>query len=534
MKRAGDVPLTEVTTEFSGSGQVGGHVDISRRFGANDQFGIRVNESAEGGNSSIDRQHGRTGTTAVALDWRGDKLRLTADFLYQLQKIQQGRSVFYDWGTTVPSVPSATSNYAQPWTGSTMQDTVGLLGAEYDFAPNWTAYAKAGVRRTNEQGQYASPIYYTPTDVQTYRLGVPYQQDAKSAQVGIRGKFDTGPVSHQLNIGASIVSETTYSAYSISGYSATTMSDSAAIPYPAGSSYGNLASPTRNEQSINKGLSISDTLGFLQDRVLFTIGARRQSIAQQDYDDQTGAQTSAYDQSITTPIFGIVFRLTQNLSLYANRSEGLVQGDAAPQGSANYGQTLAPYKAKQWETGMKYDAGSYGANFALFQITRPSAMLNSANVYTDSGEQRNRGAEFSVYGEPIHGVRLLAGASFTDATLVTQATASNDGNTAIGVPKWLGNIGVEYDIPQVRGLTVTGKWIYTSSQYLDAANTMKIGAWSRFDLGARYATQVLRHPVTFRATVTNVANRAYWASAYDGYLTMGEPRTFWLSVTTDF
>ena len=42
------------------------------------------------------------------------------------------------------------------------------------------------------------------------------------------------------------------------------------------------------------------------------------------------------------------------------------------------------------------------------------------------------------------------------------------------------------------------------------------------------------HVTTFRATVENVTNKAYWASATGAYLTQGRPRTFLMSLTTDF
>ncbi|WP_175905659.1 hypothetical protein [Burkholderia seminalis] len=32
----------------------------------------------------------------------------------------------------------------------------------------------------------------------------------------------------------------------------------------------------------------------------------------------------------------------------------------------------------------------------------------------------------------------------------------------------------------------------------------------------------------------NVANRSYWSSTIGGYLTQGDPRSVWLSMTTDF
>ncbi|SAL45366.1 TonB-denpendent receptor [Caballeronia terrestris] len=86
LKRADDKPRTRITAETSGSGEVGAHLDAGRRFGSDGQFGIRVNTALRGGETSIDDEHRQSGVTAVSLDWRGDKLRLYGDFLYQREK----------------------------------------------------------------------------------------------------------------------------------------------------------------------------------------------------------------------------------------------------------------------------------------------------------------------------------------------------------------------------------------------------------------------------------------------------------------
>ncbi len=38
------------------------------------------------------------------------------------------------------------------------------------------------------------------------------------------------------------------------------------------------------------------------------------------------------------------------------------------------------------------------------------------------------------------------------------------------------------------GLTLTGRVIYTASQYYDLANSQKIPDWTTLDLGLRYGT----------------------------------------------
>jgi iron complex outermembrane recepter protein len=131
-------------------------------------------------------------------------------------------------------------------------------------------------------------------------------------------------------------------------------------------------------------------------------------------------------------------------------------------------------------------------------------------------------------------VRVLAGATLLNAKQLDTNGGLTDGYRPIGVPSYLFNLGGEYDLPWVPGLTVNAAWIHTSNQYVDAANKLSIPAWDRFDLGARYTTTVFKHTTTFRATVENVTNKAYWSSSTGAYLTQGKPRTFLMSLTADF
>ena len=97
---------------------------------------------------------------------------------------------------------------------------------------------------------------------------------------------------------------------------------------------------------------------------------------------------------------------------------------------------------------------------------------------------------------------------------------------------------MEWEIPKVKGLAVDGRLVYTGSSYADAANTLKVGGWTRLDMGVRYRTQIGRYEATFRARAENLTNRRYWASVGgypgSGSLHAGTPRTFRLSATMNF
>jgi hypothetical protein len=186
-------------------------------------------------------------------------------------------------------------------------------------------------------------------------------------------------------------------------------------------------------------------MGFLDERLLVTLGARRQGLEIKGYNNVTGNRTSHYNRYETTPVAGILYQLNDELSVYANYIEGLTKGDTAPAESGgqqvlNSGTSLAPYVAKQTEIGLKYDGGNLGGSIAVFSTERPFGIVEN-QVFREGGEQRNRGIELSVFGEPAYGTRLLGGLTLLDAEQKKTLNGVNDGNDAIGVPKAQANIG---------------------------------------------------------------------------------------------
>ncbi|RQH09822.1 TonB-dependent receptor [Paraburkholderia dinghuensis] len=535
-KVADDKPLTQLTVAGSASGELATHVDVGRRFGENDQYGIRVNQTVQGGDSSIDDEARHAQQTAVSLDYRGDKLRLYADFLYQKERITEGRPGVFVSGDALPSAPSATHNYTQPWTWSSLEDTVGMLRGEYDIAPDWTVYAGVGTRHTHENGDYLTATYGINGATSAYRLGSAHDEYSLSAQAGVRGKFVTGAVSHAISAGWQINRVAAYNAFDFSPSFPTSLYNTQPVARPDGFfSGGDFADPGLTAVTLMRGFAVSDTMGFFGDRFLFTVGVRQQNLIQNGYDYGTEVQNAAYNASATTPVFGAVYKLQPNLSVYANRSESLLSGGTAPGNAVNVGAVIAPFRATQYEAGVKYDANHYGAALALYQIRQQVAYTDSVTgIYGANGIQRHRGVEFSMYGEPLNGVRLIGGVSYINAKLEDTNYGAENGNRPIGVPAWTFNANVEYDVPHASGLTLMARALWTSTQYLDQANTLQVPSWTRFDIGARYKTRVFNRDTSVNMIVTNLANRSYWSSALGGYLTQGAPRTAWFSVTTEF
>jgi iron complex outermembrane receptor protein len=291
-------------------------------------------------------------------------------------------------------------------------------------------------------------------------------------------------------------------------------------------------------KSILSSYALADTLALFDDSLLVTAGLRHQRIKAYSYDYNTNIENSAYDASANTPIAGIVYKPMKNVSVYANYIEALQQGTTASGVNViNQGQIFAPYKSRQKEVGVKYDSGRYGLTAALFTTAQPMGYVKDG-YFGLNGEQRNQGLELSVFGTPARGLRVLGGLTLLDAEQRRTAGGVNEGKDAIGVPDTQLNLGVDWDVPQVHGLSLNARALYTASQYADAANTQELPSWSRFDLGASYLTRIMDRDVTLRARIDNAFDRNYWASAGGypgyGYMVLGAPRTFTLSATVDF
>ena len=280
------------------------------------------------------------------------------------------------------------------------------------------------------------------------------------------------------------------------------------------------------------GFAVADTLSLAEGRVQLTVGARHQKVntASSSWFNPAAPWT-LYQSSATSPAVAVLVKASERLSVYANYIEGLSEGQSAPLTAANAGQVFAPYKTKQYEVGVKMAHGDLTNTVALYQINQPSAYTDPvSNVFSVEGRQRNRGLEWHVFGQLQPGLRLLGGISLTQATLTRTAGGVNQGKQATHTPRRQAKLGAEWDA--LPGLTLTGNLRSASRQYIDNANTQWVPGRTVFDLGARYALPVAGRRVTLRASVQNVANKAYWAGQL--YYGLGAPRTVQLSATVDF
>ena len=481
-----------------------------------------------------------------ALDFRSGNFRAALDLAYQRVEVRRLRPKVTLATAVIPRVPEADANYAQPWTFTELRDVFGTLTLEYDVADNAMLYAAFGARDGREDGLYGG---ITVTDAATgaatgSAILVPRTDNNEAALLGFRARLEAGGVSHELNFGGSASWQVNRNAFDFFAGYATNLYDTPEVPLPPSIfPGGDLDDPFPIGRSRLTSAFASDTIGLWGDRILATAGLRLQGINTRSYAYADGSLTSEYDESAITPVFGLVLKPAPGVSLFANRIEGLAQGPTAPvdPNLVNRGEVFAPFTSVQFEAGGRISLGRFNASLSVFQTDRPSAYarpVDPANpggpqIFGVFGEQLNRGLELVVDGEPVDGLRIIAGGSILDAEL-RNTGGINEGNQATGVPEYLLNANVEWDMPFLPAATLTGRIVHTGEQFANPTNTLELDSWTRLDLGLRYVAVVGDMPLTLRFNVDNVTNARYWASAFDAFgaaLLQGAPRTFRMSAS---
>ncbi len=532
LKRAGRRDLTRVTAGFVGDAHFGGSIDVSRRFGANDAWGLRVNAAYRDGEVAIDREDRRTKVLGAALDYDGGVFRAALDFAYQEVRVD-GLRPKVTITSFIPRLPDGEANYAQDYTFTELRDIFGTLNLEYDLGENAMLYARAGARDGREDGIYGG---ITALDAATgaangNALFVPRTDNNESIEAGVRGRVMLGSTSHELNAGGNINWQVNRNAYDFrygpgfAGF-ATNLYDTPQLALPASTLVGgDLDDPYPIAKNRLSSLFVSDTIGLLEDKLLVTAGVRYQTIRTEGFSYFGGARESVYDEDRWTPVAGVVVKPVDGLSLYGNYIEALQQGPSAPVDPllANSGEVLAPRVSEQFELGAKYAIGRMFASLALYNIERPGEGVIGTGAdrrFGYVGNQRHQGIEATLNGELIPGLRLITGIAFNDAEL-------EGGRSVVGVPEVTFNGNVEWDLPFLAGFTLTGRVTHTGEQFADAANTLTLDDWTTVDLGARYVFAAGGAPVTLRLTADNLFDKGYWASAFDVFapaLLQGSPR----------
>jgi len=158
---------------------------------------------------------------------------------------------------------------------------------------------------------------------------------------------------------------------------------------------------------VDKSVYGGTTFGFFDDRLLLLAGLRLTATESQFTNDLTGQSQPKTSQSMVTPQYGVLYKPTPGLSLFASYAESFVPGTTL---LTNTDGTTSPAKATKgrgYDIGVKSDLldGRISGTLTYFDIRNENIVndLSSTNssgsviIYNvQSGEQRSRGVELDT------------------------------------------------------------------------------------------------------------------------------------------
>lgn len=553
-------PLAEDGTALMLSAVQGGTVqasiDHSQRFGANREFGLRLNLAAAHLDPQVNNARGRSHTAAVAADWRvsGDTLvEAEIEFNRQSQPSQDGFSLLGDTLPDAKTINPRLNLNNQPWTLPVVFDnTHASLRVQQKLAGDWRAQAHLGVQRlrTDDRNAFAfgldcnensdfSGAYYCDRfgpdgrfDLYDFRSENEHR-DTTSLDLNASGPVQLAGLRHELTVGG--LSSQFKSRFQRQAYNFTGIGN-------LGGGVITAPSPALTGENTNRDERSNEL--YLRDRVALTadttawLGVRHTRLHRESVRTD-GSRATDYSQSVTTPWVAVSHAIASDWLVYASWGQG-IESEVAPNRKRykNAGQALPSLKSRQTEIGLKTGTQRVEGSLTVFDIRRPAwrdvvqpgftecSADNSCERRID-GEARHRGIEASA-DLKWSGGGVFASAMRLQARRSGSADASLNDKRPPNVPETTLKLHVRQDL--LPGLQAQAGLRYEASRFATPDNSVTVPAWTVADAGLRYTQLQGNQTWIWRAAVDNLTNRRAWRESpwqFDhSYLYPLAPRTF--------
>jgi iron complex outermembrane receptor protein len=483
---------------------------------------------------------------SVFLAWQAsERLAVDVEFEYQYRNVEQNATIYLDAFApdlsqdqirTLLDRYDRTTFLGADWGTYPTSNFVGSVRARYQLAEDWKLrVALQKMRLVRDQnaiyiayqsidadGDFDAELYFQPEQV----------RDPFAAELVIDGRFETGPLTHQLSAGFTYLwnrlTFPQFGFYEVIGRSNLFTPTQFENPNPTSDpSFTGI----REQQWSVFAL---DTVGLAPWLDLLA-GFRFTKPRFETFFNEDQSRDSLYTEPATTPLLGLVAKPRDGLSFYVSYATGFEQGGQAPLGTENQNEVLPPVTSRQVELGLKAEIGKSALlQAALFDIERDLELVDDSNSYVQDGRQRHRGFEATLAGNLTPAVRLVTGIQYLDARILETDNLAILGNRPSNVPEWQGNIFVDWRLPTSFDLAVNGGVFAASSRFADEANSFRVDGWARLDLGLRAGFTLGGAPMTARLLVENVTDGTYFTGTAFGFFQYAAPRTVRLALATGF
>ena len=592
-KKAADEGNRKIGLGWFSNNRAQGTFDLGQRFGENKEFGVRANGKLRHGDTP---RHGYSEDNkefALNADYRGEKLRVAFDSIYAKRKTNGGRARIQDiqnLQARLFNAPDGKTNLLPAWN---WQNTVGqtnMLTFEWDAFDNAQITGGIGYNKARYYGTLISPtVCLNATSICTeakntnssgkvtsrnydYNTGTARLTDqyfrTLSMNLSARGEFETGPVTHNWSTAFDRVIR---QRATIRGLSA----DSSSAKISANGDIATQLDSFQPDYAINwensanldvnikvNSLALSDTLGFVDNKYRLTLGGRFQAV---EYTNKKEGKSG--DAKRFSPMLMTAWVPQPDLVVYGNYMEDLEPADIKTDDDGNTTMSK-PRVSRQFEVGVRKNWGDFVTTLNAFQIKRPGYWRGQTTTDAktrkttltygnnsdfarykaqggaagdEQGMERSRGIEFNAYANLLNKtLRPNFGLMYLQSTVKNYPNSRDMlvNGVQVANPRVIAKVGVEWDTPFAKGLTLNGNVSYFGKSYQDTQKQYAFPSYTLVDVGARYKTKLGKNTLTVSSSVENLFNKNYWQvqrGQYDrSFAVVGMPRTYWLKAELDF
>ncbi|MBP0597152.1 TonB-dependent receptor [Herbaspirillum sp. LeCh32-8] len=516
------------------------HIDVGGRAGDDQRLGYRVNLVHEQGGTYFTGGELKRDAASLALD-----LKLTNDLTWTFDTLYAKRKSIGNafWGLSLGSglsIPNTINPGTRQQPDGSYYNNENIMvstGLQWRLNQDWKTRFDYRYAREDVDYVYSTiNIVNAAGDTTASQSAGIYSFEFQQLQAMVEGKLQTGAIGHQLVFGAS---RQEYASLSDRG-AITTAMGAGNIYRDTTLSTGGVNNSThtqyRSSEIMQDALFASDTLS-LGDKWSLIAGLRYTRFSQYGY-NTSGATTSTYKRNPVTPTIALMYKPTEDSTVYGSYVEALERGGTAGFNSsggrtANYQEVMGPIKSKQAEVGVKAERERWMTSAALFRIQRTAEYVNTSNYYVQDGETRYQGLDLAGRYDFTPALSLSGGLMWLDAKY-KQTTAAMEGKSVTGAPHFQATAAVRYRVPQLTGLTLNAGGRYVGRSTLNTTTGLELPSYYVFDAGALYRTRLGGKDVTFNAQIQNLTDNRYWVYNGTNYIFAGAPRTLSLNARVEF
>lgn len=531
---------TQSTTLSGSAYSEGGGTMALDTTGPLGDTGLAYRLIAERGHEDYWRNYGVNESTLVApsLTWTGERASLNLSYEYNEYSNPFDRGTVFTDGH--PADIDYNKRLDEPWAKSVGIRETATARFEYELSEAWKTRVTYGWNNDRYSLSIAQPNSLTGNNLRRAANGAHYDDETRYASWDFIGRQQLFGQRHDLLVGAdNQVSDQfrgkTYRNTAQGGFDITS---------PI---YGNLPEPSQisapqsdlSNQLTSSSVYLKDNW-HLDDHWILVLGGRYQHYDQ--YSDQGLGSRYVVNRDDNgdafVPFLGLVYKATDNLSLYGNYSRSFKPNDDVD----DAGNTFDPEEGRSYEIGAKYDPlPGLNINLALYDIVKKnvvtSSTVNGVTLAEAAGKVGSQGLELDVTGRLAERWDLIGTYAYTHTEILDDP--DDEGHRLANAPKHTASLYLTHhlNVPAEFGAWHAGAGArYVGERAANNANDFWLSSYTVADAFLRWESPVLGHKTSLQLNVDNLFDKHYYPSSTGSQLqvNVGEPRTARLSASVTF